>query len=56
MRCGYCRKRSYPSRAEAKRAVRLLHPGQVGEITVYRCADGGSGWHIGHLPDPDKET
>lgn len=57
-RCGYCRKRSYPTRAEAKRAVRVLHPGQVGALYVYRCGEGGTGWHIGHphTPDTDEET
>lgn len=58
LRCGYCRKRNYDSRAAAKHALRVLHPGQVGvELTAYRCERGGQGWHVGHRrPTEDEET
>lgn len=47
--CGYCRKRSYPTRRAAKRALRALYPDQVGHaMAAYPCAHGGHGWHLGH--------
>lgn len=46
-RCGYCRKRTYPSRRDARRALRALYPNAVGDMHPYRCDHGGSGWHLG---------
>lgn len=47
--CGYCRKRAYPDRAAAKKALRALYPDQRGtRMGVYHCAHGGNGWHLGH--------
>jgi hypothetical protein len=46
--CGYCRKRRYASRADAKKALRSIFPAEVGDsMCVYRCPKGGE-WHIGH--------
>lgn len=49
LQCGYCRKRAYPSRRLAKKALRVFYPGDVGEaMSVYRCTAGGTEWHFGH--------
>jgi hypothetical protein len=46
--CGYCRKRSYPDRRSARRALRALYPDAVGtQMNAYRCPNGGTGWHLG---------
>lgn len=45
--CPSCGKRSYPSKADAKKAVRQLHKKHGGHLSVYRC---GTAWHFGHLP------
>lgn len=48
-RCGYCRKRTYPSRRAARRALRALYPADAGaRMGAYHCPSGGTGWHIGH--------
>lgn len=47
--CGWCRKRRYPSRRDARRALRNLYPGDAGQhMGAYRCPSGGDGWHLGH--------
>lgn len=47
-RCGYCRKRRYPSRRDARRALRALYPADAGQhMGAYRCPSGGDGWHLG---------
>ena len=47
--CGYCRKKAYPSRRVARRALRALYPADVGAVMdIYRCPHGGTGFHIGH--------
>lgn len=59
-RCPFCRKKAYPSRRIAKRALRVFYPASRGvEMTVYRCDRGGQGWHLGHrdprFTRPDKD-
>ena len=44
--CTTCRKQAYPTRAAAKEAARVYHPGA--HLTTYRC---GNVWHLGHV-DP----
>lgn len=47
--CGYCRKRTYPRRRDARRALRHLYPGDAGRgMDIYRCPHGGRGWHLGN--------
>lgn len=46
--CPECGKRSYDTRADAKRVNKLLHD----RMNVYPCALGGAGFHLGHLPRP----
>lgn len=47
--CTHCRKRTYPDRRTARRALRRRHPADAGQaMSVYHCASGGDGWHIGH--------
>jgi hypothetical protein len=46
--CGYCRKLAYLTRGAAEAAARIYHPAE--RLAVYRCGDGGRGWHLGH-PD-----
>jgi hypothetical protein len=45
--CHYCQKRSYSSRAAAKRAINRLHPGEHKQ--PYRCPVTPQQWHIGQL-------
>jgi hypothetical protein len=42
-----CGKWAYPSRRQARRAARVLHPGE--RLRAYACLRAGS-WHFGHLP------
>jgi hypothetical protein len=42
--CPLCGKRRYRSRRAARRAARLLYPGD--RLRAYRCCGY---WHIGHL-------
>lgn len=44
-RCPACGKRRYPSRTDARKAIRRAHPGE--RMQAYRCEGF---WHIGHLP------
>lgn len=57
--CRHCRKKSYPTRRDAKAALRRLYPGDRGlAMHAYRCGNGGDGWHLGHrtwLFPPDNE-
>lgn len=47
--CGYCRKRTYSSRRDARRALRRLYPHEAGQaMGAYHCPSGGTGWHLGH--------
>lgn len=51
--CCYCGKRTYESRAEARRAARSLHHGDS-RLNAYECPDAvlaghANWWHIGHL-------
>jgi len=46
--CAYCGKRTYTSRALAKRARRLI-PDNRG-MRPYRCPHNPSAIHLGHLP------
>ena len=41
--CKRCGKQCYPSRAEAKKARKAVHPGE--KMNVYPC---GAYWHYGH--------
>lgn len=49
--CPHCRKKSYPTRRDARHVLRTLYPGDRGlSMHAYRCGEGGDGWHIGHRP------
>lgn len=43
--CPACGKRRYPTRKEARKWAKRLHPGK--HMSPYRC---GEFWHLGHLP------
>lgn len=50
---GFCethKKRAYPSRKLARRAMRTLHLGDKG-VRPYACDVIAGAWHLGHLPD-----
>lgn len=50
--CPECGKRSYDSRASAKRAGKALakaKPWTAKGLSEYECRAGGRGWHVGHL-------
>lgn len=49
--CHSCNKRSYGSRAAAKRAINRLHPGEHKQ--AYRCPASPhvSAWHVGQLDE-----
>jgi len=44
--CWACGKRGYQTRRSAKRIKEIMHDDR---LSVYRCLDGGSNYHIGHL-------
>lgn len=44
--CPTCGKRSWLTRADAKKVARRMHDTH---LNVYRCGDA---WHLGHLPAP----
>jgi hypothetical protein len=46
--CGNHLKNAYASKKEARRARRMLHPGDP--MSVYPCDYLVGTWHIGHLP------
>ena len=46
--CGFvcvCGKHGYTSRALARKAAKVKHPGE--HLSAYQC---GRYWHLGHLP------
>lgn len=45
--CRTCGKRCYPTKADAKKAIRQLPHKKGGRLSVYPC---GPYWHFGHLP------
>jgi len=46
--CPDCGKRRYPTRAEARKAMRAIRS-RDGRLNAYRCPVGND-WHLGHLP------
>lgn len=49
--CPSCAKRAYPTRADARAAIRFAHETGLREYPA--CGDLAEDfWHIGHLPKP----
>lgn len=46
--CSFCGKRGWLTRRAAKTALKRYYPHQFQEMQVYRCPDGGEGFHHGH--------
>jgi hypothetical protein len=52
--CEQCGKRTFVSRKQAKAYARVAFPGDRG-LNAYECPLGGTGYHIGHMPEPVKK-
>ena len=52
--CMECGKRTFESKKDAKAYRRAAFPGDAG-LNAYECTLGGTGYHVGHLPEPVKQ-